>query len=85
MSINVLDVFNTDTFGLVALTSAINDFTPVYTYLNALGLFLDEVQYLSPHELASLIVACHEVAQRNLLQYRRVVVRQALGAREGRH
>ena len=32
----------------------------------ALGLFLDEVQYLSPHELASLIVACHEVAQRNL-------------------
>jgi AAA ATPase domain len=32
----------------------------------ALGLFLDEVQYLSPPELASLIVACHEVAQRNL-------------------
>src|ERR1700733_9894456 len=32
----------------------------------ALGLFLDEVQYLSPNELASLIVACHEVAQRNL-------------------
>jgi hypothetical protein len=32
----------------------------------ALGLFIDEVQYLSPHELASLIVACHEVAQRNL-------------------
>ncbi len=28
--------------------------------------FLDEVQYLSPEELASLIVACHEVAQRNL-------------------
>ena len=42
MSINVLDVFNSDTFGLVALTNAINDFTPVYTYLNALGLFLDE-------------------------------------------
>lgn len=32
----------------------------------ALGIFLDEVQYLSPQELASLIVACHEVAQRNL-------------------
>ena len=28
--------------------------------------FLDEVGYLSPEELASLIVACHEVAQRNL-------------------
>jgi hypothetical protein len=32
----------------------------------ALGIFLDEVQYLSSLELASLIVACHEVAQRNL-------------------
>jgi AAA ATPase domain len=32
----------------------------------ALGIFLDEVQYLSPQEMASLIVACHEVAQRNL-------------------
>ena len=32
----------------------------------ALGIFLDEVQYLSREELASLIVACHEVAQRNL-------------------
>jgi hypothetical protein len=32
----------------------------------ALGIFLDEVQYLSPNELASLIVACHQVAQRNL-------------------
>jgi hypothetical protein len=31
-----------------------------------LGIFLDEVQYLSPEELASLIVACREVAQRNL-------------------
>jgi hypothetical protein len=28
--------------------------------------FLDDVGYLSPEELASLIVACHEVAQRNL-------------------
>ena len=32
----------------------------------ALGIFLDEVQYLSSPELAALIVACHEVAQRNL-------------------
>jgi AAA ATPase domain len=32
----------------------------------ALGIFLDEVQYLSSTELASLIVACHNVAQRNL-------------------
>ncbi|MGH9600724.1 MAG: AAA family ATPase, partial [Terracidiphilus sp.] len=32
----------------------------------ALGVFLDEVQYLSSGELASMIVACHEVAQRNL-------------------
>lgn len=32
----------------------------------ALGIFLDEVQYLSSSELASLIVACHEVAQKNL-------------------
>lgn len=32
----------------------------------ALGVFLDEVQYLSSGELASMIVACHEIAQRNL-------------------
>lgn len=32
----------------------------------ALGIFLDEVQYLSPEELAALVVACHEIAQRNL-------------------
>ncbi len=32
----------------------------------ALGVFLDEVQYLSSEELAAIIVACHEVAQRNL-------------------
>jgi hypothetical protein len=31
----------------------------------ALGIFLDEVQYLSPNELAALIVACHEIAQRD--------------------
>jgi hypothetical protein len=32
----------------------------------ALGIFLDEVQYLSPKELAAVIVACHEIAQRDL-------------------
>ncbi len=33
---------------------------------SAIGLFLDEVQYLSAVELAAVVVACHEVAQRNL-------------------
>ena len=33
---------------------------------SAIGLFIDEVQYLSPVELAALVVACHEAAQRNL-------------------
>lgn len=33
---------------------------------SAIGLFLDEVQYLSADELAAVIVACHEIAQRNL-------------------
>jgi hypothetical protein len=33
---------------------------------SAIALFLDEVQYLSPEELAALVVACHEVAQRGL-------------------
>jgi hypothetical protein len=32
----------------------------------ALGVFIDDVQYLSPKELASVVVACHEIAQRNL-------------------
>ena len=32
----------------------------------AIGLFLDEVQYLSAEELAAVVVACHEIAQRNL-------------------
>jgi hypothetical protein len=32
----------------------------------AVGLFIDEVQYLNPDELAALVVACHEIAQRNL-------------------
>lgn len=33
---------------------------------SAIGIFLDEVQYLSPKELAAVIVACHEIAQANL-------------------
>jgi len=33
---------------------------------SAIGLFLDEVQYLSAKELAALVVTCHEIAQRNL-------------------
>ena len=32
----------------------------------AVGLFIDEVQYLSSSELAAAIVACHEIAQQNL-------------------
>ena len=32
----------------------------------AVGLFIDEVQYLSSSELAAVIVACHETAQQNL-------------------
>ncbi len=32
----------------------------------AVGLFIDEVQYLSSSELAAVIVACHEMAQQNL-------------------
>jgi hypothetical protein len=33
---------------------------------SAIAIFIDEVQYLSHQELAALIVACHEIAQRNL-------------------
>ena len=32
----------------------------------AIGLFIDEVQYLRADELAAVVVACHEIAQRNL-------------------
>ena len=32
----------------------------------AIGLFIDEVQYLSPTELGAVVVACHEIAQQNL-------------------
>jgi hypothetical protein len=33
---------------------------------SAIALFLDEVQYLSAEEFASVVVSCHEIAQRNL-------------------
>ena len=33
---------------------------------SAVGLFVDEIQYLSSVELAAVVVACHEIAQRNL-------------------
>ncbi len=33
---------------------------------SAIALFVDEVQYLSRDELAALVVACHEIAQRSL-------------------
>ena len=35
----------------------------------AIALFIDEVQYLSGTELAALVVACREIAQRNLPFY----------------
>jgi len=39
---NILDVFNSNQFGLVALTDLVNDFPPQYGSLGALGLFTDE-------------------------------------------
>ncbi len=33
---------------------------------SAIGIFIDEIQYLSANELAAVIVTCHETAQRNL-------------------
>ena len=32
----------------------------------AVGLFIDEIQYLSINELAAVVVACHQIAQRGL-------------------
>ena len=42
MSINILNVFNSDAFGVISLTDAVNDITPQYGRLGAMGLFLDE-------------------------------------------
>ena len=42
MSVNILNVFNSDAFGVVSLTEAVNDITPAYMRLGALGLFKDE-------------------------------------------
>lgn len=39
--INILDVFKQDAFGVIALTDAVNDITPQYGRLGALGLFQD--------------------------------------------
>jgi AAA ATPase domain len=36
---------------------------------SAIAIFIDEVQYLSDKELAAVVVACHEIAQRNLPLY----------------
>jgi hypothetical protein len=33
---------------------------------SSIGLFIDEVQYLSRAELGAVVVACHQIAQRNL-------------------
>ena len=42
MSINVLNVFTQDAFGVMSLTNAVNDITTQYGRLGALGLFIDE-------------------------------------------
>lgn len=42
MSITILDVFNQNAFGVVSLTGLINDITPQYGLVSALGLFTDE-------------------------------------------
>lgn len=42
MSINILNVFTSDAFGVVSLTRAVNDITPQYGRLGAMGLFRDE-------------------------------------------
>ncbi len=39
---NILDVFNQDAFGVVALTAAVNDITAAYGVLGQLGIFIDE-------------------------------------------
>jgi len=42
MSVNILNIFTQDAFGVVSLTDAVNDITPQYGRLGAMGLFLDE-------------------------------------------
>ena len=42
MPVNILNVFNQDAFGVMSLTEAINDITPQYGRLGALGLFVEE-------------------------------------------
>jgi hypothetical protein len=45
---------------LVAIAEAARD------RKRAVGVFIDEVQYLKADELAAVVAACHEIAQRNL-------------------
>jgi hypothetical protein len=42
MAVNILNVFTSDAFGVISLTNAVNDITPQYGRLGALGLFVDE-------------------------------------------
>lgn len=42
MSVNILNIFNQDAFGVISLTNAVNDITTQYGRLGALGLFIDE-------------------------------------------
>jgi len=42
MGIDILNVFTQDAFGVVALSEAVNDITPQYGRLGAMGLFKDE-------------------------------------------
>jgi hypothetical protein len=42
MSVNILNIFNQDAFGVVSLTDAVNDITTQYGRLGAMGLFLNE-------------------------------------------
>jgi hypothetical protein len=42
MAINILDVFNSNAFGVDSLSAVVNDITPQYLRLNAIGLFADE-------------------------------------------
>lgn len=41
---NILDVFNQDAFGVVALTAAVQDISPTFDKLGQLGIFADEGQ-----------------------------------------
>lgn len=42
MSVDILNVFNSDAFGLVSLTAAVNDMTPAYGILAGTSIFKEE-------------------------------------------